>query len=83
MFLHIVEAKHVKHHTIWLKFSDGSAGEIELSQELQGSIFKSLQDPDYFKTFSLQGHTLSWENGADFAPEFLKELMEKQSAVFS
>jgi hypothetical protein len=83
MFLHVVEAKYIKQHSLWLKFSDGSVGEVELSQELQGDIFKPLQNPDYFKTFRLQGHTLSWENGADFAPEFLKELMEKQLAVFS
>ena len=83
MFLHVIEAKHIKQHTLWLKFNDGSVGEVDLSQELQGDIFKPLQNPDYFKTFSLQGYTLSWENGADFAPEFLKELMEKQSAVFS
>jgi Protein of unknown function (DUF2442) len=83
MFLHIVEAKHIKGHTIWLKFNDGSAGEVELKQELQGNIFKPLQDVNYFKSFRLQGHTLAWENGADFAPEFLKELMEKQSSVLS
>jgi hypothetical protein len=81
MFLHIIEAKYLKNHTVWLKFNDGSAGEVDLSQELEGSIFKPLQDVAYFKRFNLQGHTLSWENGADFAPEFLKELMEKQSAV--
>lgn len=81
MFLHIVEAKYIKGYTVWLKFNDGSAGEVDLGQELQGHIFKPLQDVNYFKSFRLQGHTLSWENGADFAPEYIKALLEKQSAV--
>ena len=34
---------------------------------------KPLQDIDYFKIFKIRGHTLSWDNGADFAPEFLQE----------
>jgi hypothetical protein len=32
-----------------------------------------LQDVSFFKSFTLEGHTLSWSNGADFAPEFLRE----------
>jgi Protein of unknown function (DUF2442) len=83
MFLHVIEARYIKNHKVWLKFNDGSAGELDLSQELQANIFKPLQDVSYFKQFTLQGHTLSWENGADFAPEFLKALLEKQSTVFS
>jgi hypothetical protein len=83
MFLHITEATYVKGHIVRLKFSDGSAGEVDLSQELQGNVFKPLQDMNYFKSFQLQGHTLAWENDVDFAPEFLKELMEKQSTVLS
>ena len=29
----------------------------------------------YFKNFKLEGHTLMWPNGADFAPEYLHALM--------
>jgi hypothetical protein len=26
-----------------------------------------------FKSFKIEGHTLSWSNGADFAPEFFHD----------
>jgi hypothetical protein len=56
-----------------LSFNDGAEGEIDLSSELDGEIFEPLKDVSFFKSFTLDGHTLSWKNGADFAPEFLRE----------
>ena len=83
MFLHVDKAEYIEAHRVWLEFNDGSAGEVDLSNELGGKIFAPLQRTDYFRTFTLEGHTLSWDNGADFAPEFLKELMLSQGKVAS
>lgn len=73
MFIHVEEAKYVKDYTVWLSFNDGAQGEVDLSSELYGKIFEPLKNIDFFRTFKLEGHTLSWENGADFAPEFLRD----------
>ena len=73
MFLHVLEARYVRDYVVWLKFSDGAAGEVDLFAELDGPIFCPLQDIEQFKHFSVAYHTLSWPNGADFAPEFLRE----------
>lgn len=69
----VVEAKYVKDYIIWLRFSDGTEGEVDLSGELYGDIFEPLKDKDYFKSFVVNPdwHTIAWSNGADFAPEFL------------
>ena len=83
MFLHVDKAEYLGGYRVWLEFNDGSAGEVDLSNELDGKVFRPFQDLEYFKPFSLEGHTLSWENGADFAPEFLKELMLSQGKVAS
>ena len=73
MFLHVVEARYVRKHVVWLKFSDGAAGEVDLAGELDGPVFGPLRDIENFKQFSIVLHTLAWPNGADFAPEFLRE----------
>ncbi len=73
MFPHIVEAKHTEAHNVWVRFNVGACGEIDLSDVLDGPIFEQLHDVDYFKKFSIEGYTLAWPNGADFAPEFLYE----------
>ena len=73
MFLHIVEARYVRDFTVWLRFSDGVCGEVDLSEELDGPVFEPLRDKDMFKRFHIAFHTIAWENGADFAPEFLRQ----------
>ena len=35
----LLEAKHVTQFTLWLRFSDGVEGEIDLSSELYGPMF--------------------------------------------
>ena len=69
----VSKAKYIKDYRVQLFFNDGAEGEIDLSSELEGEIFQPLKDISYFKNFKIIGHTLSWENGADFAPEFLRE----------
>ena len=73
MFIHVEDAKYIRDYTVWLSFNDGSQGEIDLSTELYGEIFQPMKNIDFFKSFTLEGHTLFWENGADFAPEFLRD----------
>ena len=69
----LIEAKHVKDYVIWLRFQDGTEGEVDLKNELYGEVFEPLKNMDYFKSFivHLEYHTIVWPNGADFAPEFL------------
>ena len=38
MFLHVTEAKCLHGHTLWLRFNDGTEGEIDLRDELEGTI---------------------------------------------
>jgi len=73
MFPHVTQARYVDDYTVWLSFDDGAQGEIDLSAELYGEIFEPLKDRSFFKSFTLEGYTLSWPNGADFAPEFLRK----------
>jgi len=74
----ILEAKYVSGFTVWLRFSDGAEGEVDLRRELTGSIFEPLQSVEAFRGFRLHPElkTLVWPNGADFAPEFLREKLQ-------
>jgi hypothetical protein len=78
MIPRVDDAKYVKDYTLYLRFSDGSNGEIDLGPELDGEIFEPLKDVTYFKDFSVNQelHTVVWPNGADFAPEFLYEKLQ-------
>lgn len=75
MFLHVDRAEHISDHRLHLWFNDGTDGEIDLSDKLDGPIFEPLKDPSFFSRFRVEGHTVVWENGADFAPEYLHSLV--------
>jgi hypothetical protein len=71
--MHVTQANYIDDYRVSISFNDGVKGEIDLSSELYGEVFEPLKDKSFFKSFKLEGHTLSWSNGADFAPEFLRE----------
>jgi hypothetical protein len=79
MIPHVVEARYIADYRIWLSFDDGASGEIDLSDELDGPIFEPLKRIEFFRHFLVRYNTLSWENGADFAPEFLREKLAQQT----
>lgn len=70
-FPHIIEAEYLDGYRIWVRFRDGTEGEVNLVNELNGTVFAPLKDIDFFKEFTLEGNTLTWPNGADFAPDFI------------
>ncbi len=71
----ILEASYLRGYAIWLRFSDGVAGEVDLADELDGEVFQPLRDQEVFRSFVLHPelHTIVWPTGADLAPEFLHE----------
>jgi hypothetical protein len=75
MDYNVVEARYVRDYVVWLRFRDGTAGEVDLGPELWGEVFQPLQDVEFFKRFTIhpECRTLVWPNGADFAPEFLHD----------
>ena len=46
-------------------------------EELEGEVFGPLKGVEKFKRFHVDAelNTVKWGNGADFAPEFLREKM--------
>ena len=73
MILHVTEATHERDYVILLKFNDGAEGFVDLAGELHGEMFLPLKDVEKFKAFKVDPElkTIVWDNGADFAPEFL------------
>ena len=71
MIPRVIAARHVRDYIVHIRFADGIAGEIDLKSELDGEVFEPLKAIDYFKRLTVDPdlHTLTWPNGADFAPE--------------
>jgi hypothetical protein len=74
MLVEVIEARHQGGHRVWLRFNDGTQGEVDLAGEMWGEVFEPLKDPAVFALFRVD-KTLTWTNGADLAPEFLHDLV--------
>jgi hypothetical protein len=81
MILHVTTARYLQAYKIHVEFNDGSNGEIDLAGSLTGSMFAPLTDKRVFAKFHVDEElgTIVWENGADLAPEYLKELLKPAS----
>lgn len=77
----IIEARYEEEFQIIIKFNDGTEGIVDLKDKLKGAIFEPLKKEEYFKNFKLNTWTIEWPNGADFAPEFLHNLVQKTQMV--
>ncbi len=77
----VTKAKHIDQFELEIGFSDGKVFQVDLSGSLSGEVFEPLRVVDEFKKFRVDSEldTVVWENGADFAPEFLYELGVKQA----
>ena len=75
MILHITQAEYKNDYIIWVKFNDGAEGIVDLKNQLYGEMFEPLKDKKRFQSFRVDPEleTIVWENGADLAPEFLRE----------
>ena len=74
MFIEVIKAEYIEGYKLLLLFNNGERRVVDLSNSLKGTVFAPLKDIDYFKRFSIKFNTVEWENGADFAPEYLYEI---------
>ena len=81
--LYVTSAEYVDGYQIRVGFSNGESGVVDLESALWGPVFEPLKDLRAFRRFKLSEvlHTISWANGADFAPEFLYDKMVGQASA--
>ena len=49
----LVEARYVRDYVIWVRFSDGLVGEVDLRDELEGPVFEPLRQLSMFQCVRL------------------------------
>ena len=78
----VVEVRHAGGYNLWLRFSDGAEGTLNLEAELRGPVFEPLRDVSEFAKVSVYKPfgAVAWECGADLAPEFLHSRLMARAA---
>ncbi|HLJ11440.1 MAG TPA: DUF2442 domain-containing protein [Planctomycetaceae bacterium] len=84
MIVRVVEATVCGPRLLRLTFNDGIRKTVDVSPLLVGPIFEPLRDSEYFSQGKVDAvcGTVVWPNGADFAPDALRDLISiEQSSV--
>ena len=70
---YVVEVKPLTGFKIWLKFSDGVEGEVDLSDIAGKGVFEAWKEPGAFDSVSIDpvSHTIAWPGGVDLCPDSL------------
>ncbi|GAB4411908.1 MAG: hypothetical protein OHK0032_07870 [Thermodesulfovibrionales bacterium] len=69
----IVEVKPLENYRLWLRFSDGVEGTVDLSGLVGKGVFSSWQDLNFFNSVYIdpESHTVTWQGGIDLCPDTL------------
>ena len=68
----IVEAKALANYHVYLRFSDGAEGEVDLSDLVGKGVFQLWDDAEAFKEDSIgPGGEIRWSDQVDLCPDAL------------
>jgi uncharacterized protein YkvS len=72
----VTNAKIIETYRVRIEFSDGLSGVIDFHNILAKDnrlVVRELLNMNKFNSCKVEYDTLCWENGVDFAPEYLYE----------
>lgn len=68
-------------YCIWLRYSDGTAGEIDLSDLVGKGVFRAWRDHNLFNRVHITPHgSISWSGGIEICPDSLYADLTGESA---
>jgi len=80
----VINVELQEDYKIYIEFNDGLNGVIDFKDKLMTDhrdIIKELIDKDKFNAIKIERHTLCWDNGVDFAPEYLYDQINLEKKV--
>jgi len=68
----VTSAKALPHYRLWLRFTDGVAGEVDLSHLVGEGVFSSWHDESVFESVSVSAAGApQWPGEIDLCPDSL------------
>lgn len=68
-------------YRIWLRYADGSDGEIDLSDLAGRGVFQAWEDPSVFEAVRIgESGAIEWPGGLDLCPDAMYMRLSGKSA---
>jgi hypothetical protein len=84
MLAYVIKAELREDYRIYIEFNDGLSGIIDFKDKIttdHREIIRELVDKNKFNKIKVERHTLCWENGVDFAPEYLYDQIKTRQKI--
>ena len=67
-----VDVRALEPYRIWLRYDDGTEGEVDLSHLANRRLFAAWSDPDFFAGVRIEpGGSIAWSEDLDLCPDAL------------
>ena len=68
---------------LWVEFSDGVSGVVDLSKREKRGVFAPLADPSFFAQARIDEYgVVCWPNGADLAPDAMHDELRRNNGLW-
>jgi hypothetical protein len=84
MLVYVIKAELCEDYKIYIEFNNGLSGIIDFKDKIttdHREIIRELIDKSKFNKIKVERHTLCWENGVDFAPEYLYDQIKIRQKI--
>ncbi|MBE2216933.1 MAG: DUF2442 domain-containing protein [Ignavibacteria bacterium] len=69
-----MKVEPIEDYSIRIQFDDGVVKTIDIKPFIDGGISTELRDINFFNRVYLDNGSVTWPNGYDFCPVFLRKL---------
>jgi hypothetical protein len=78
----VVKVAPLPQYRLHVEFDDGVSGTIDLSDELDGEVFRRLRDESIFRQVTVDEFgAVCWPNGPDLAPDAMHSQLSREPAT--
>lgn len=79
----VVEARPLSGYRLWVRFADGTTGEVDLSHLVGKGVFRRWEQSGEFERLTVDSEfgTVVWPGGLDIAPDALYECITSRAPV--
>jgi hypothetical protein len=84
MLAYVIKAELREDYRVYIEFNDGLGGVIDFKDKINTDhreIIRELVDKNKFNKIKVERRTLCWENGVDFAPEYLYDQIKMRQKI--